>query len=70
MISIKIGLGDGMYFVEPLDDITPKESEMLSIFLVNLMAFTVMFAPVSSPEMRREFIDTHNLMRHFRKEVK
>lgn len=69
MISIKIGLGDALYFVEPLDDITPKESAMLSIFLANLTTYAGWASSVSSPEMRREFIDKHNLMRHFRKEI-
>ena len=65
MITIRIGLGDGFYILDPQEDITPLESIHLSIFLIAVTKHTGMRL-----EDRVKYIHKHNLWRHFKKENK
>lgn len=60
MISLHIGLGDGLYNVSPTKDITTEESAWLAIFCTVL---SHNYNP--STENRLKFIEEHNLARHF-----
>jgi len=65
-IGIKIGLGDGLYCLDPKGDITPQESTRLMELMVCSTAYTPgTISNYPSVGGRLEFIEKHNLSRHF-----
>ncbi len=57
----------GWGLVEPLDDITAKESAMLSIMLTSLVGAAT-WGLCNPQEAITEYIEKHGLQRHFKKE--
>lgn len=54
-ISIKVGLGDGMYFINPKEDITALEAAKLNIFLAYITVPRG-FSYADPPEIRKDFL--------------
>ena len=62
-MKLRIGLGDGMYEVIPQPDATGEEAMWLAVFIA-----VITHNHSTLADARNEFIDLHNLRRHFTKE--